>query len=405
MTRTVRLLLASRGARSLGQGVTVVSFSLYLRGLGYGGGAIGMVLMAGLLFGALLTAIVGPLSDRRGRRHLLLVYEAAAATAALAAAFSSNEIVLVVAATVAGFGRGANGAAGPFSPVEQAWLAREVVGVARRRVFSINATIGFIGMAAGAALVLLPRAFGRGFSEIGTYRLLFLIPFLASLVALALLWTAHDREAAVVAPRDPVDHHAVLAIVRHENRQLRRLALTNIVNGFAIGIIGPLIAYWFAQRFGRGPAAIGPALAATFMLGALGSTLNAWLSVRVGAVRSVIWMRSAGLGLLLVTAFAKTFGEAAGFYSLRAAFNQGTAGARQVVAAELTRAERRGLAASIQSLSLQIPRAAGPVLGGWLMQGGRLVTPFVVATILQGIYLVLYQRYFSAIDEIREPAA
>lgn len=404
MSRTVRLLLASRAARSLGQGVTVVSFTLYLRALGYSGGAIGTVLMAGLLFGALLTAVVGPLSDRKGRRHLLLMYEAAAALAALGAAVSANEAVLIVAATVAGFGRGANGAAGPFSPVEQAWLAREVTGLARRRVFSLNATVGFVGMAAGAAAVVIPGAIGRGFADIGTYRLLFLIPCAASVVAMALIAAAHDQEAsppqAVVA-----DRSAHRALVRHENRQLRRLAFTNVVNGFAIGIIGPLIAYWFARRFGRGPDAIGPALAATFMLGALGSAANAWLSVRIGAVRSVVWMRGIGLGLLLVTAFSKTFGEAAGSYSARAAFNQGTAGARQVVAAELTRAERRGLAASVQSLSLQIPRAVGPVLGGWLMQGNRLVMPFVLATALQGVYLLLYRRYFSAIDQIREPAA
>lgn len=402
MTRTVRLLLASRAARSLGQGVTVVSFSLYLRALGYTGSAIGTVLMAGLLFGALLTAIVGPLSDRRGRRHLLVLYEAGAACAALAAAISANEVVLIVAATVAGFGRGANGAAGPFSPVEQAWLAREVTGAARRRVFSLNATVGFLGMAAGAAAVAIPGAIGRGFSDVRTYRFLFLIPLGASLIAMALIAAAHDREASDARRGEARDHLTHRALLRHENRQLRRLAFTNIVNGVAIGIIGPLIAYWFARRFGRGPEAIGPALAATFMLGALGSTLNAWLSVRVGAVRSVVWMRSVGVGLLLVTAFSKTFGEAAGSYSARAAFNQGTAGARQVVAAELTRAERRGLAASVQSLSLQIPRAAGPVLGGWLMQRGSLVEPFVIATALQAAYLLLYNRYFSAIDAIPE---
>ena len=129
----VRLLLGARLARSIGQGVTVASFTLYLHALGYTGAAIGAVLMAGLAFGALLTAVVGPVSDRRGRRGLLLGYELAAALAALAAMLLPNEIVLIVAATVAGFGRGANGAAGPFAPVEQAWLARELEGDARRR--------------------------------------------------------------------------------------------------------------------------------------------------------------------------------------------------------------------------------------------------------------------------------
>ncbi|HVB84447.1 MAG TPA: MFS transporter, partial [Rhodanobacteraceae bacterium] len=128
LPRNVRLLLAARGARSVGQGATVASFSLYLHALGYSGAAIGTVLMAGLLFGALMTLIVGPLSDRRGRRGLLLGYEVAAAIAALAAMLSRTEWVLIAAATIAGFGRGANGAAGPFAPVEQAWLAREVDG-------------------------------------------------------------------------------------------------------------------------------------------------------------------------------------------------------------------------------------------------------------------------------------
>ncbi|MGH9409779.1 MAG: MFS transporter [Vicinamibacterales bacterium] len=397
MPRTIRLLLGARGARSLGQGVTVVSFSLYLRALGYSGSAIGTVLMAGLMFGAALTAVVGPLSDRRGRRRLLIFYEIAAAAAALAAALSRNEAVLIAAATVAGFGRGANGAAGPFAPVEQAWLAREVHGIERRRVFALNAGIGFVGMAVGAALAAAPRLVGRGFGDIATYRLLFLIPFTASLAAIALVGAAHDSGAGPAASAlADADRHR--ALVRHENRQLRRLALTNIVNGFAIGIIGPLIAYWFARRFGRGPESIGPALAAGFLLGALGSVLNGWISVRVGAVRSVLWMRGVGLISLIATPFAETFVGAAGCYSVRAMFNQGTAGARQVVASELTRAERRGLAASVQSLSLQIPRAAGPVLGGWLMQRGQLVAPFLVAAVLQGAYLFLYGRYFSAVD-------
>jgi MFS family permease len=398
LTRTARLLLASRAARSLGQGVTVVSFTLYLSALGYSGAAIGSVLMAGLMFGAVLTAIVGPLSDRRGRRWLLIAYECASGAAALAAAVSSRESVLIVAATIAGFGRGANGSAGPFSPVEQAWLAREVHGAARRRAFSLNTTCGFVGMAIGAALVTVPAAIGRGFSDVETYRLLFTIPFVASIAAIAFIAAARDRDAAQDRSERPLDADAHRAIVHSENRQLRRLAATNLINGLAIGIIGPLIAYWFAGRFGRGPDAIGPALAASFLLGAVGSILNGWLSVRFGPVRSVLWMRLAGLALLVATPFAETFTGAASYYSLRSAFNRGTAGARQVVAAELTRAERRGLAASVQSLSLQIPRAAGPILGGWLIQDGRFVLPFLIAAILQGIYLALYMRYFGALD-------
>lgn len=394
----VRLLLAARAMRSIGQGVTVASFSLYLHALGYSGAAIGGVLMAGLVFGAALTAVVGPLSDRRGRRGLLLIYEVSAAVAALAVMVTRNDAVLVVAATIAGFGRGANGAAGPFAPVEQAWLARELEDDARRRALSLNATLGFAGMALGAALVALPPLIGHGFADVASYRLLFLIPLCGSFVAIGLIAVAHEKPAVQAPERRSSPSPAAADVARHENRQLRRLATANAINGFAIGIIGPLIALWFARRFAAGPAMVGPAMGLTFVLGALGSVLNGRLSRRVGAVRSVLWMRALGLLLLVATPFAPAFDAAVVLYGLRAACNQGTSGARQAVAANLTRAERRGLAASVQNLSLQIPRAVGPILGGWLIHAGLFVTPFLIAAALQLVYLFLYGRFFAGLD-------
>lgn len=103
--RNIRLLIVSRFARSVGQGVTVASFALYLHALGFGGTVIGAVLTAGLVFGATLTAIVGPLSDRRSRRAMLLIYEVVSGLAALAVMVISSDVVLFAAATIAGFGR------------------------------------------------------------------------------------------------------------------------------------------------------------------------------------------------------------------------------------------------------------------------------------------------------------
>ena len=405
LPHNVRCLLAARAARSVGQGATVASFSLYLHALGFNGPSIGVVLMAGLLFGAALTLIVGPLSDRVSRRGLLIGYEIAAACAALAAIVSPNETVLIAAATLGSFGRGANGAAGPFSPVEQAWLAREVAGEARRRALSINATLGFLGMGLGCALVAAPALAGYGFEHLSTYRVLFVLPLAGSLGSLALVaWTrpAASTPSAVARVQPPLRE---AQIKQQENRRIRRLALTNAINGTAVGIIAPLIAYWFLRRYGMGPATIGPALAASFMLAALGAVLAGWLSRRFGMVRAVTGMRVVGLGLLLGIPFAPTFALAATLNAARSVFNRGTAGARQAVAAALTRPERRGFAASVQNLSMQIPRAAGPVLGGWLIHRGQFVLPFLIAAVLQGLYLVLYQRFFGGLDSAARPQA
>jgi MFS family permease len=396
LPHNVRRLLAARAARSLGQGATVASFTLYLQALGFSGAAIGTVLMAGLLFGALLTSIIGPLSDKASRRSLLIGYEVAAALAALAAMLVPDMAVLIVAATVGGFGRGANGAAGPFSPVEQAWLARELAGEERTRAFSLNATLGFMGMAAGAALIALPAALGAGFHSLSSYRALFALPLAGSVVSLILVAQTRVIDAAprpASAEARTRDAH----VTRAENHLLRRLATVSAVNGLAIGIVSPLIAYWFLRRFHQSPAAIGPALALSFVLSSAGSVLGGRLSRRLGAVRSVVWMRMVGLALLVLIPFSPTFLIAAGLYALRSAFNRGTLGARQVVAAGLTRAERRGLAASVQSLSTQIPRAAGPVLGGWMIHRGEFAAPFLLTAAMQALYLFLYNRFFGGI--------
>src|SRR6185437_6432360 len=197
----------------------------------------------------------------------------------------------ITAATIAGFGRGANGAAGPFAPVEQAWIAREVAGVARRHALALNATVGFLGMAAGSALALVPGTFAHGVMTLGDYQLLFSIPVAASLFAIIVLAmtdeTASAPPIATLTPSRDAD-----ALTRHENLQLRRLAIANAINGLAIGVIGPLMAYWFARRYGQGLTAIGPALAASFVLAALSSMLSGRIATRLGAVRAVLWMRA-----------------------------------------------------------------------------------------------------------------
>jgi predicted MFS family arabinose efflux permease len=175
---------------------------------------------------------------------------------------------------------------------------------------------------------------------------------------------------------------------------LLRLMAINSLNGLAIGVIGPFMALWFHLRFGIGPAAIGPVMAVGFVLSSVGSLGTGWLTRRLGAALSVVVMRFAGLVLLGLLPFMPTYGLAATCYVLRAAFNRSTAGARQVVGLKLVGPERRGLAASLNSISMQIPRALGPLVGGVLLDAGLLTPPMLIAAALQGAYLVFYARTF-----------
>ena len=409
------MLIAARLARSIGQGALVVDFSLYLHQLQWTAVQISLILAVTLMVGATLTMLVGPLSDRIGRRQFLMWFEAAQALAALVACFSANPWLLAPAAMVGGFGRGGNGSAGPFAPVEQAWLAQGVPADRRGRLYSLNAASGFVGMAAGALLAALPAHLGGWLPGALAFRPLFGIALLGSLVCLALLAHAPDSEAAArrraaaatqrgaaSRPAQAAPPEAQVAdetaLRRRENGLLLRLGLVNAVNGIGVGLTGPLMSYWFAIRYDQGPGLIGPMMALGFLLAGLSSLLAGRLTARLGIVRTVVLMRLVGLVLFVALPFAPSFGIAATLYTLRNLCNRGTAGARNALSAGLVRPSRRGLAASVANVSLQIPRSIGPVFAGMLFQAGFLGLPFLIGAAFQAGFVYLYHRHFDNVE-------
>ena len=395
--RTIRLLLTTRFVRSIGQGALAVDLTLYLRALQWSAVAISGVLAAALLSGVVLTLLAGPLSDRGGRRPFLLGYEAAQCVAGLAALLSAQPALLTAAAVVGGFGRGGNGAAGPFSPVEQAWLAQAVSPARRGPIYSLNAALGFVGNAVGAMTAALPSSLHAMLPGALAYRPLFLLSALGSLLCCVLIMRTPDSEAPRVSNAATAEP-ASRGVAQQENRLVLRLMLANLMNGAGVGATGPLIAYWFAARFGEGPDAIGPLMAAGFLMAAVASVATGWLSKWLGIVRAVVAMRLVGLALLIALPFAPNFGLAGACYVLRAMFNRGTTGARSALSISIVRQHRRGFSASMANVSMQVPRAVSPVMSGFLFAAGDLALPFLIGAAFQGAYLAFYYWSFGRMD-------
>jgi MFS family permease len=395
--RTTRLLLTTRFVRSIGQGALAVDLTLYLRALHWSAVAISGVLAAALLSGVVLTLLAGPLSDRGGRRPFLLGYEAAQCLAGLAALLSAQPVVLTAAAVVGGFGRGGNGAAGPFAPVEQAWLAQAVSPVRRGPIYSLNAALGFVGNAVGAVTAAIPSGLQGLLPGALAYRPLFLLSAVGSLLCCLLIMRTPDSEATR-ASQPAAPEPASRGVARQENRLVLRLMLANLMNGAGVGATGPLIAYWFAARFGEGPDAIGPLMALGFLMAAVASVATGWLSKWLGIVRAVVAMRLVGLALLIALPFAPSFGLAGACYVLRAMFNRGTTGARSALSISIVRQHRRGFSASMANVSMQVPRAVSPVLSGFLFAAGDLALPFLIGAAFQGAYLAFYYWSFGQMD-------
>lgn len=401
---TAWLLLAARLVRSLWQGALVVDFALYLHALKWPAVAISVVLAAALLLGAALSMLLGPLSDRLGRRRFLLAYDAIQTVATLVAFATPATVPLAVAAIVGGFGRGGNGSAGPFAPIEQAWLAQCVPAPERGSVFGLNAALGFFGMAIGSLLAGIPGwTAGSTTPPPQAYTPLFLGAAVLSALSFLLLFFGRDSEqprGTIVPPENkaqPVVEDREDAVRQRENRLLWRLVLANMLNGAGIGLTGPLLSYWFALRFHHGPGTIGPVLAAGFLLAAAASLATRLSTRRVGLVRTIVAMRTLGLLLLIALPFAKTFWLASALYIGRSVLNRGTAGPRSAVNVGIVRPERRGFSSAAANAALQIPRSIGPVAAGLFYDAGFFREPFLIAALFQAGYIWLYNRSFRDI--------
>lgn len=395
---TTRRLLMTRALRSIGQGALVVDFTLYLHALHWSATAIGLLLGAGGLFGAGLNLLVGMTSDRRQRKPILIIYEAVALISSLAVVFTVQTWVLAVAAIISGFGRGANGAAGPFAPAEQAWLAEEIPAERRGWVYSLNASLGFFGMGLGALSATLPVVWAGLFPGALAYRPLFGLVAVAALLGLILLATAYERPRHPQAFTSSQQKQQAVTIRRQENQILTKLVFINGFNGLAVGLTGPLMSYWFLRRFGVGAESIAPVMAATFIITGLMSLVTGKLTERIGLVSSVVWERFMGLGLLILLPLMPSYGWASLVYLLRSVLTRGSAGAQQALTISLVQDERRGLASSLNAVSTQLPRSAGPAIAGYLLSLGQFSLPFYFAAFFQGIYLLLYHRVFHQFE-------
>lgn len=391
---TTRRLLAARAVRSIAQGALVVDLSLYMHALHWSGLEIGLTLTAGGLLAAAFSMLIGVVSDRFKRKPFLLANEGLTVLCGLAPLVSAIPAALAAAAIVGGFGRGRAGSAGPFAPAEQAWLAENVPPAQRGWIYSLNSALGFFGMTLGALLAITPSLLPAGVGVHLAYSPIFVMVTLGGIVNLWLLGGAREQRTAlqaVTACRSSADR---VQTRRFENRILWRLFQLNTLNGLSIGLTSTLIAYWFALRYDIGPGEIAPLMATTFLVAGGSAILAGRVTLRHGLVSSVLWSRGIGAVLLAILPLMPWFWLAALVYMLRLATSGASVGARQAQVMVLVRDERRGLAASVNAASFQVPQSVGPGIAGPMIAAGMFLMPFYVAAGLQVLYVIGYARVF-----------
>lgn len=383
--------------RSFSTAFLSVVFPLYLAQRHESAATVGMVLTVGSVVGAGLVLAVGLAADRIGRRPVLVAVGLLGAAGAAALAVSTNLAVVIVASGLGGVGRGggagSGGAFGPFFPAEQPLLAASVAPGERTRAFGRMSFIGGVASAVGSLVAGLPSVLHHaGMSWTAAYQVLFLVGAVGSLLVAAA--SLPLREARRSAPAPGAAPATSAAPAGMSTRQLTgRLGLTNALNGFGFGFVGPLLTYWFHVRYGVGPAEMGVLFTAVNLVSAVPYLGAHHLTNRFGTVWTVVLARSAGLLMLLAMAAAPTFTVAGVLLCLRIGFNSLSVPARQSFAMGAADERRRGAVAAFTTLPSMVTSSASPVIGGALM-GTFVDAPIIGAFVFMGANVVVYYYAF-----------
>lgn len=405
--RDVALLFATRVLRMFGYGFLAVVLVLYLTAIGLSGAETGLLLGLTLLGDAAVSLWLTTHADRIGRRRVLVAGAALMLLAGVAFTATSLLPVLLVAATLGVISPSGN-EIGPFLAVEQASLSQLIPDRGRTQLFAWYQLAGSFATAAGtlAGGALAQAALAGGAQPADAYRLVIIGYSLVGIVLGALFLLVSPR---VEVPAASVrDESVSTRLGLHRSRSVvLRLSLLFALDAFAGGFaIQSFIAFWFHQRFGVDPGALGAVLAGANILAGFSALAAGRLAARFGLVNTMVFTHLPSNVLLALVPFMPTLPLAVACLLARFAISQMDVPTRQSYTMAIVAPDERSAAAGVTGIARSLGVAAAPLIAGPLFATAALASaPFVISGGLKVVYDLLLYRSFRAHrpPEEREP--
>jgi MFS family permease len=406
LNRDLGWLFVLRILRSISQGYLGIILPLYLALLGYSAVALGTLLAWSAIAAALISMLTGVLSDRFGRKTLIAIISLLFTIGGLGFAFARSFFWIVTFAAIGSIGRGgalAGGAWGPFYPAVQALVAEESSDYNRTTVFGAFSFVGVLAGAIGSLLAALPTLAWQavGFSELETYRGLFILSgVLGAVMALAIIPVRERRprpaseHSDAARPKAAVAVTRTLGLSRDSWHLVVRFMITNSTNGLAIGMLGPIVVYWFYRRFGASSGQLAEVFFIINLVSSIPYLAAGRIALMLGSVRAIVIPRAISTVLLVGVVVVPSFGLAATLYGVRALFNLLSIPVRQSYLMGVIDPAERSSAAGFANFPSQVTSAIGPYLAGYFMEHLALALPLEFAAVMQGLNTFLYWIFF-----------
>jgi len=380
-----------------GYGLLSVVLVLYLVALGVEGVMVGLILTLTLLGDAAISLWLTTHADRLGRRRILVVGAGLMLLAGIVFAVAHDPWILLLAATIGVISPSGN-EVGPFLAVEQASLSQTIPDRDRTRIFGWYNLVGSLATASGALVAgfIAQALLGSGASVIDSYRAIVIGYATIGIVLAALFWRLTPAIEVPAAERTSVATR--LGLHRSRGIVLRLAALFSL-DAFAGGfVMQSLIAYWFHQRFGADPAALGAIFFGANILAGFSALAAARLAARIGLINTMVFTHLPSNVLLILVPLMPTLPLAVGVLLARFAISQMDVPTRQSYTIAVVEPDERSAAAGVTGIARSLGAAVSPSLATPLLQSVPLAgLPFVIGGGLKIVYDLLVLRAFSAV--------
>ena len=396
-----RLLFAARVARMFSYGFLSVVLVLYLVDLGFSEGRIGLLLTLTLVGDALISLGITLQADRLGRKRMLVLGAALMVVAGIPFALSGDFTVLVLAATFGVISPSGN-EVGPFLAIEQAALSQVLPEDRRTGAFAWYNLVGSFATAFGALAGgwTAQGLQASGLAPVASYRVLV---FAYAAVGLILAALFSRLSGAVEAPTAAAQASA-LGLHASKGVVLRLSALFSL-DAFGGGfVIQSIVAYWFHQKFGVTPGALGTIFFGANLLAGLSSLYAVRLAQRIGLIRTMVYTHIPSNLLLILVPLMPNLELAVLVLLLRFSISQMDVPTRQAYTMQVVAPDERSAAAGITGVARTTGAALSPMLAGPLLAIPALAgLPFILAGSLKILYDLLLYRSFKAAEAGSEP--
>ncbi|MGA2080080.1 MAG: MFS transporter [Holophaga sp.] len=392
LDRDGRLLFLTRCIRMFSYGFLSVVMVLYLAGLGFGEGRIGLLLTLTLAGDTLVSLWITTQADRIGRRTMLIAGALLMTAAGVPFALSGDFTVLLVAATLGVISPSGN-EVGPFLAIEQASLSQILSDQSRTGVFAWYNLAGSFATATGAlAGGWTAQALQHGgMAPVDSYRAL-VYAYAGAGILLAVLFTRVSR--SVEAPPSAAKAGR-FGLHKSRNTVIRLSALFSL-DAFAGGfVIQSIVAYWFHQRFGAAPGMLGSIFFAANLLAGFSALYAVRLAKKIGLIRTMVFTHIPSNVLLILVPLMPTLPLAIAMLLLRFSISQMDVPTRQSYTMAVVSPDERSAAAGVTGIARTTGASVAPVIAGPMLAVPALAgLPFIVSGGLKILYDLLLYRSF-----------